>query len=254
MLKNFKKIFSFLLMLVVIVGISNTWIVNAQSYENQSLTHESFTKMQEEGDIGYDVTYEYMLQLSEESNKLEKELEDSKDFYKVFDSSLLRSSANLNIKSGDVIITNSTSSFGLTGHAAIALGSNEILDIPAPKKSVRTQTVKQFRDAYSSGWIKVYRPSNSTWGSKAAGWARKTYKGSNAKYKITLDINTTTETYCSKIVFQAYKFGVGSSAFNTYYHSQGDFTGSDYDVKWGIIISPYALPTSLKINYIDRLR
>lgn len=244
-----KKVFIITLTIIALLSV-NVIPVMAASTED-FMTHEEFEHLQEENVVGKDVTYDQLKVLHEESIQLEKALESNSSFSKIFDSTTL-STQSISIKSGDVIITNSTVSSGLLGHSAIALGSNEILDIPGPGKSVRTLTVSAFCSDYSDGWIKVYRPTTSSWGTSAAAWARTTYKGSSAVYKITNNINSTSETYCSKIVFQAYKFGVGSSAFNTYYHEQGDYYGSDYDLVTGII-APYTLPTSLAVSLMGNL-
>lgn len=239
-----KKLFIITFAIITLLSV-NVFPVMAASTDD-FMTYEEFERLQEENIVGKDVTYVQLKELQKESISFEKALESNASFNKVFDNTIL-STRSISIKSGDVIITNSTSSSGLLGHSAIALGSNEILDIPGPGKSVRTLTVSAFCNDYADGWIKVYRPTTSSWGTSAATWARSTYKGSNAVYKITNNINSTNETYCSKIVFQAYKFGVGSSAFNTYYHEQGDYYGSDYNLVTGII-APYTLPTSLSVG------
>lgn len=253
-MKKVKCLLVFMLLVGIILFVPNLSIAINNEISLKFISYEEFIKAQEDGYIGEDVTYKDMLELALQDSKLEEELNNNDSFIKVYDSRNLLSMAKApTLKAGDVIITNATSSFGLTGHAAIAINSNKILDIPAPKKLVRTQTVSSFISSYKNGWIKVYRPTNSAWGSKAANWAKINYENSKATYRITTDINSTKETYCSKIVFQAYKFGVGRSAFNTYFHSQGGgYTANDYDAK-RMIIPPYVLPQSLKIDYSSKL-
>ena len=144
---------------------------------------------------------------------------------------------------GDVLITNSTSSFGLTGHAAIALNSRTILDIPNKDSYVRTISPLRFKKQYSSGWIKVYRPRYASWGKSAANWADRKYRNSKSVYRISFDINSTKETYCSKIVFQAYKFGVGEKAFKRF-NTPSAGNVNAYRLK-SLIVSPYNLPEYL---------
>lgn len=243
-----KKLLSiFFISIICLIGFN----VLTYASEFKVLSNEEFVQLQEEEIIDDNISYDLWLKFIENNNKLEQELNLSGNFKSIYNGELHKLST-INLESGDVIITNATSSFGLTGHAAIAIDSDEILDIPGPKKSVRTQTVNQFKNEYKNGWIKVYRPKDSSWGTKAAKWATETYKGSNAIYKITLDTNSTDKTYCSKIVHQAYKFGVGESAFKTYYHDQGGFTANDYNID-KVIISPYNLPISLDINYNNKL-
>ncbi|WP_255304375.1 hypothetical protein [Listeria monocytogenes] len=63
-----------------------------------------------------------------------------------------------NIKKGDILITNGTSSSGLLGHAAIANGNEYILDIPGAGKTTRqVPTSKWMSDYDPEGWVKVYR-------------------------------------------------------------------------------------------------
>ena len=243
-----KRILSFFFVLMLCLGTFN---IHSYAYEQAALSPPEFTRLQKESLIDNRISYEMWLQIVKENDHLEQALDENENFKKVYDG-VPYALTSAEIESGDVIITNSTSSFGLTGHAAIAIDSNEILDIPRPKEPVRTQTVSKFKNEYKKGWIKVYRPQNSSWGSAAAKWASETYKGSNAVYKITLDVNSTNETYCSKIVFQAYKFGVGEEAFKDYYHTQGDFTGNDYNINY-VIILPYGLPTSLDVDYTNKL-
>lgn len=57
---------------------------------------------------------------------------------------------------------------------------------------------------------KSYRPVNYTYPVKVVSWAKNTYVDSSAKYVINTNVNSTHETYCSKIVFQAYKFGANT--------------------------------------------
>lgn len=150
-----------------------------------------------------------------------------------------------------MLITNSTSFFGLTGHAAIALNSSTILDTPGKNSYVRTISPSSFKKEYSSGWIKVYRPRYTSWGKSAANWADRNYRNSKAVYKISFDINSTKETYCSKIVFQAYKFGVGKKAFKTFdTESAGNVNA--YGFK-SLLVTPYNLPEYLDILYKSNL-
>ena len=253
-MKRIKELLILMLTIVIMLYVPQISLANNNEIDSKSISYEEFIKAQEDGYIGEDITYKDMVNLSIKSSELEKELDHNDSFSKVYDSSNSKNmSKAISLKSGDVLITNDTIVLGITGHAAIALSSNKILDIPAPKKLVRTQTVSQFVTSYNKGWIKVYRPINSTWGSKAATWAQNNYEGSNAPYRITNEINSTKETYCSKIVYQAYKFGVGRTAFNTYEHSQGGgYSANDYDLKSGMVL-PYGLPVSIKINYSDKL-
>jgi len=116
---------------------------------------------------------------------------------------------NSTLKSGDILITNATSKNGITGHAGLVLDANEILHIQGAGYNPVVDTKARFIHRYKNGWIKVYRPSNTSMGESAANWADKKYRNSGALYGINLDLNRTDLTYCSKIVWQSYFFGVG---------------------------------------------
>lgn len=153
-----KKILSIFFISVICLISFN---VLTYASEFKVLSHEEFIELQEQEVIDTNISYDLWIQFIENNNKLEQELDLNKNFKNIY-SGELRTLSTVKIESGDVIITNATSSFGLTGHAAIAIDSDEILDIPGPKKSVRTQTVNQFKNEYKNGWIKVYRPKDSS--------------------------------------------------------------------------------------------
>lgn len=247
-----KKLTTKILRLILAVVLILSMSIPAFASESiEIISYEEFVQAQEDGYIGGDVTYDDMVQLAESSEQFLDLLENSDDFNLKYDSRLAKANEGIpSLAKGDVLITNGTSSYGLTGHAAIAIGSDEILSIDAPGENPSIKTRSAFYRKYkksSSKWIKVYSPNKSKWGKSAAQWASNNYENSNATYQINTDINGTSKTYCSKIVFQAYKFGAGRSSFNTYYHPQGEFDANDYDLD-NIIILPYALPNSIKIT------
>ncbi|MFI3231672.1 MAG: hypothetical protein R3Y29_09020, partial [bacterium] len=153
---------------------------------------------------------------------------------------------------GDIIITNSTLFLGLTGHAGIALDSNDILHIAGIGYTPDITRKETFIEDYSAwgSWIKVYRPLNYAYGVKVASWAKNTYVDSNAKYVINTNVNSTHETYCSKIVFQAYKFGANTEdAFYWVYNTENGSDNNGYYINFGII-QPYNLDNLIKSNLI----
>lgn len=122
-----------------------------------------------------------------------------------------KSNAGFAPRRGDIFVTNGTSSAGILGHAGIALDEWTILHIAGPGYHPTTISVDAWNSLYSmknkSSWTKVYRHSSQTVAYQAATWASTTYKNSGATYKITADLTSTNETYCSKIVWQAYYYG-----------------------------------------------
>lgn len=222
-------------------------------------TRNQFKQWQKEGAISKEVTYEDLIKANQEFDSLSQELDSSPAFNKVYDTSSKALSATKSngwpaLASGDIIITNGTSSAGLTGHAAIAIGSDSILSIEGKGKSINLRTKSSFYKKYktsSSRWIKVYRPKTASWGTKAGAWAKKNYPKGSSSYQINFDIKGTKKTYCSKIVFQSYKYGVGKKAFNTYFHENSGTSYSYYNQSG--IITPYSLSTYIKTNQRGKL-
>lgn len=190
-----------------------------------TFTQEEYQKLKGDGVIGDDVSYEDLVRLNEKAKYQELQL-DKEAHMSVLPRGVV-------MKPGDVIITNSTSSAGLTGHAGIAISGSTILHIPGLGESVRRDSVTTFKNRYNKGWIRVYRINDATAATKAANWASNTYRGTNAVYKITNDLSTTHETYCSKIVWQAYYYGIGKHAVHP---NLQNYNG---------LMPPYDLPTVL---------
>ncbi|MCI5999957.1 MAG: hypothetical protein MRZ23_00370 [Finegoldia magna] len=68
--------------------------------------------------------------------------------------------------------------------------------------------INNYVNASDKLWLNVYRYKYSTDALKAARWAEKTYKGKSIRYRIDGDYSSTSYTYCSKIVWQAYRYGI----------------------------------------------
>lgn len=111
---------------------------------------------------------------------------------------------------GDMIITNATPFWGVAGHTAIVLNNNEVMHIPNPLSNVSIIPTKKFINLHRNGTIRVFRLNNLDKAKNAARWVLANYKKSNAKYKLTMNLSTIDETYCSKLIWQAYYYGVGS--------------------------------------------
>lgn len=125
----------------------------------------------------------------------------------------------IDFQAGDILITNGTSSFEISGHAAIATSNRTILDITGPGETTRQPAPQDWINQYiNEGWVKVYRMKDSRLAASAARWADTHYYSTVGgsqniypTYDITLDLYSTDSTYCSKIVFQACWYGTGSS-------------------------------------------
>lgn len=203
-MKNFS-IFSFIfLFLLSVLSLSPSTIFAEDNDESFSkvMTYEQYLEFKDLGFIDEDLTFDEVKEYQIRTLELEKQLENSSDF-------TLMKGRSITLQPGDVLITNATSAFGLTGHSAIALSSDQILHIPGLNESVTVDSKRTFESDYGDGWITVYRPNDYKNGSKAAGWAERNYKNSSAKYVLTGDFESIDKTYCSKIVLQSYYYGCG---------------------------------------------
>lgn len=143
------------------------------------------------------------------------------------------------IKSCDILVTDRSGSLGagLTGHAAIYVGDGHVIEAKGPKYLSNMYNFSDFKatNTYSYHTIKVYRSNRDGWGAKAATYAK--YHMRNIKYFIDLNAWTKNSTYCSKLIWQSYYYGVGPSATKydqqyqliTPYGVHSDIVGVGYD-------------------------
>lgn len=231
-----KKIFSVLLMCLLFITAPNsigaeTFLIN-DTNENLSLTKEAYSEVLKSGVLDETITYDKWLQINSEdrSNPIKEHsilLTDSLNAVQSLSATLVR---------GDILISNGTSSFGLTGHAGIVVGADEILHIRGDGYSPDVIPFEDWEDRYGKargGMVntEIYRISNWTYRNNAATWANKNYKKSGASYNIVSSLTSLDPTYCSKIVWQAYRYGSSVSLVDT------PSTG---------IATPYGLPTYFK--------
>ena len=212
-----KRLFSIAMSLMIVFAFSITSFASERDVTDP--TKSNFEKYVKEGVLGSDVSYEEWKQLVEESRKLEEKLSKSDEFYEVYSSEKISDSkAGFSLQRGDIIITNGTSSAGILGHAGIATSSSYILHIAGkgshPAKISLSKWHKKYTNKGTDTWSKVYRHKTKTNAKAAATWAENTYLGSGATYKITGNLASTSVTYCSKIVWQAYYYGPSSHQAN----------------------------------------
>ncbi|MEH7402916.1 hypothetical protein V7148_18250 [Gottfriedia acidiceleris] len=115
-----------------------------------------------------------------------------------------KAEAAIDNKPGDTIITNSTSSSGILGHAGIYIDSTHILHTSGragePYPIVFTETQWHARYAHS----KVIRSNSSTIRSAAAAKAKTYFQDKKIPYRITSDPTNITQIYCSELVWYSY--------------------------------------------------
>ena len=253
----FKKIMSFVLILTIIFSVN----INIFANENQGITYEEFKKAQDDGYIGKEITYEEWNNIILLNNQLEESLENDDNFTKIYDSSNYRTKSIPILEKGDILITNGTSALGLTGHAGIATGSDTILHSPGKddKPVIKNDTREKFYDRYitrapHNSWIKIYRPKNSQYGREAANWAFSKYYGNNSvRYEINTDLTGFDTIYCSKLIWQAYRYGahVKDAFHDRFTQHDMQYIGSYYD--YNGIVMPYELYKIIKVTYEGKI-
>lgn len=207
-----KKTFRMLLSFLMVIILSMPAFAAVPGKDAESKDYKEYLQLVSDGVLGEEVSFEYWQDFKARSAQLESALENSKDFYVVYDSASTRS-AGYSMRAGDVFVTNATSFFGFTGHSGIAISSTQILHIAGKGHHPATISLNSWNSSYTSkGWTKVYRHKSSSVAMAAAKWAKNTYAGSNATYAINFNTESTHETYCSKIVWQAYRYGPTTSS------------------------------------------
>lgn len=227
-----KKLLSLILVFILtFVAFSDIATIFADTIDNsqeQEFKYEDYVEGLEEGWIGDDVSFEEIQKLNNDAKALVEDLESDPNFYEV------NTRSTTTFRAGDIIVTNGVK-YPIAGHAGIFIGKNTILHIAGEGYTPSTLTYTTWKGKYntkSGTWTKVYRNVNSNVGPQASTWAINTYYKSNAKYKITTNRRTTSETYCSKIVWQAYYYGAGSTQVK----------GNKYTLD---LIAPYGLKNNI---------
>jgi uncharacterized protein YycO len=150
--------------------------------------------------------------------------------------------AAISNKPGDIIITRSTSSKGVTGHIGIYIDATTILHTSGWSSEPYPKTISE------SGWhsryaeSKVIRPNSSTLGQSAASKAIYYFKGKSIPYSVTTGPTNISQTYCSELVWYSYyKAGKTFKVFNSASQISTWVTPS--------IIKPYDYLSSSHLNY-----
>lgn len=220
-----------LLMLLPVLGLFLLFgNLNVHAEESANLEKE-LNELIEKGYISEEVTLQdYEIAKEEEAEGISWIEQESLRFEAEQRNSFSTMSTS-KMQAGDIIITNGTSFSGLTGHAGIAISHTQILSIAGPGSKPSVHTISDWKSRYqktgSGNWSRVYRVSNPIDATTAYPWAKKTYQNSNAGYNITPNYWGTKDTYCSKIVWQAYRYGAGIHTVT---------------VPNGLIVLPYSLP------------
>ncbi|WP_409323905.1 YiiX/YebB-like N1pC/P60 family cysteine hydrolase [Staphylococcus caprae] len=219
-----KKLFVFVFTLLFTLAFTSMNFFNSANAEENNTTN--YQELQKDGTLDKSVTQEQWNQFLQNSSQAKQQIENKSD---------VSTRSRFHLKAGDVLISNATSSWGLTGHAAIAISSKKILHIYGKGHHPATHSLSWFKKRYAKKgkWMKIYRSKKHGAGSKAARWARKHYVGKKYRYGINTHLSKRNPTYCSKIVYQAYRYGIGRKAMSSLTP----------------IVSPYTLPNFSSNSY-----
>lgn len=211
----FRKTLCFLISITILLSFSIS--VSATSNDE----YHRYLEYVEQGILGEDITFTYWKQIRDRSQAFANALRSSSEFTLVYDSKSPNAAySTYSMEAGDIFITNGGIIAEIVGHSGIAISSSKILHIAGIGSNPSKMTLSEWNAEYTqedeNSWTEIYRPSDSTVGAKAAKWAKDTYEGSNAVYRISTDPTTTYETYCSKLVWQAYYYGANNAMAITF--------------------------------------
>ena len=242
-IKQFKQKFIFTLLIILITCSIGTVVYASNEkelYENE-FTYEEYLRQVELGYIDPELSYQEIIKANSKTfNDLVEEMNSDPRFTLIYESSSFdmdspefRAIVNT-LNPGDVFIMNSSASWGLSGHAAMALSNSEIINHAGPDTYTDILSRSDFNNLYRYRDIKLYRSKNYYWGVNAAEWADAEYRNNPASYQLSANLASTRPTYCSKIVYQAYKYGAGEESL---------YLNSTFD-----LVGPYYLPEFVRIG------
>lgn len=196
----------FLAVLSFILFLSFSYTTYASNFKD-ICNYKNYLQFVKSGSLTQDIDYETW------KNTVKRNSIEENKITKLNNHILLRKpipDEGFELRKGDVLVTNGTSSSGITGHAGIAISANMILHIAGPGRYPTVINLKGWFQKYHNqydDYTSVYRHNDYEIASQACDWAYNTYVNSQANYKFNLDLNSTDVTYCSKLVWQAYYFG-----------------------------------------------
>ncbi len=186
-------------------------ISEKKQYQNLETVYEDFVKINGEIFETFEEYEDFIIEDMKSKHEIEQELEENStlEYFTAINKS--------KVYTGDIVVTNNSFSFGLTGHAGFVVDNNKVLTINGPGKHPVVESFDRWiKGAKDNGaWIQIIRPKDkalSTHRHIAKTWALKNYTNNgigktNIKYGISKNLPSINPTYCSKIPFQAYKFG-----------------------------------------------
>lgn len=221
-----KKIVSLFIFLGVLLVLYNLPLGSSAKAESQNELTTDYDSLVELGILDEEIiSREEWNEVLKESEEALKRREQDKLSQSRFLNARTTSYATTGytMQKGDIFITNGTSAGGLTGHAGIAVNSQSILHIAGYGSTTALVSYSEWKGLYvdePGEWTKIYRIPNATLASQAATWAYQNYWNSagylnqNIKpsYGFGGSLMSKDPTYCSKIVWQAYRTGLGTAS------------------------------------------
>lgn len=236
--KTLKK----LLALFLAISIFNlgSLCTYAQSTPQPNASYETYMYYVDNGYISEEeLPYFEWAEMVEHSIQSIEFFQENENFELIYSGPSLFASS-ITLQPGDVILTThyDTALLGLIGHAGIATNKNYIFHIAGTGETPTYISYSYWLSKYYTGRTDIYRCSSSSVAQSAANWCVSTYAGSNAEYSLATDLYETNKVYCSKLVWQGYYFGAGSS-----------HASFPIGIPW---IAPYDLPTYIyNLSHFD---
>lgn len=196
------------------------------AYENQKSADKNFNKSLD--DFTEEDHYEVTFNNDDSKNLNLKAINESNP---KFGYSKIRASKTYSMKKGDILVCYGPYSGTIIGHAALALSSNRIIEMPGPPTPGAVTTSKKdfFSDhaqnAKNGKYVAVYRLKNYKYASDAADYAyNKMYLGdTNPSYWLNPFLSDKMHSYCSKYVFLAFYNTHKSTINGAFIESYGGF-------------------------------
>lgn len=158
--------------------------------------------------------------------------------------------SGLYVRAGDILVTNNTILNGFTGHAAIVIGESHVAEIRGYGHVLEKNTILKFfeRNMEPGKGIKVIRYNDATKASQAAQWASRYVDNysSTVTYELRSDLyNYTSQTYCSKLVWNAFYYGANVELKTSWMTIDGSL--------YLKMSQPYDLPQSTNVQLVGML-
>ncbi|MDC2867909.1 hypothetical protein [Bacillus sp. BP-3] len=135
---------------------------------------------------------------------------------------------------GDILVTSSTSSYGLTGHSGIIISDStmsqgeNVVHIAGPGYHPRKMSTEEWAHRYpKTAWLR-YKDRTAAY--KAGRFAEQEFLVDLAyiDYRVTPGVLDQSYTYCSELVYQSYAFGAGVHFWNSWQESIGIIKPYDF--------------------------